>query len=364
MSQYFGLRKNGKWTYLDVYSSGQAKSNTAIILLNGVGQLACMWPPTLMSTLEKAFSVVTVDFRGLHTPEYAPNIADLLKDVRRVRRTLGHRRVFVLGYSVGCIVTQLIMSWPPLADQFAGFVLVATACELKPDVFARTYVRPAGGTPAPLGDTNIAKSVFGHRLVPAGETASFIDGPPEAWTVVSKPDGGPQRDDWTEPEAAYLRRKIAWLFPPTIRRSVYFNHELRVFLSCPSSPEHYSRNYVNFASTLFADQEGHPGRGLLYKVLADTRPQANQVRKVLIVYGSQDSIFPVEHFVSLVEHVSKLYPNTQSILYCNPTERDPPEAAHLQNLDRTRIEAAGHALLFQDKIVRDLVNKLVRWLLP
>jgi hypothetical protein len=135
-------------------------------------------------------------------------------------------------------------------------------------------------------------------------------------------------------------------------------------LTCPAAADSYGAHYIDLAWSLFQDAAptSEHGRGLLYRRMASARPQR---ARALVAFGSQDGIFPVEHFVSLMQHVSRMH-ETDGLLYCDPAEQAAPPAAELDRaglrVHRFYFEPGGHALLFQDAVVADLAARLVKWM--
>jgi pimeloyl-ACP methyl ester carboxylesterase len=378
-TQYFNKIRNNVETSMDLYMSGaingekKLEAKRAVILLNGVGQQACHWPSELVAKLEEYCSVARMDYRGLLTPEYVPTTKDLLRDVAHARSALIEQSVlgdsfdiFVLGYSFGGISTQLVLSDPGLRDLFKGFVLVATGSEFIPEAFARSYVGP--GAP-PVDSVNLIKTVFSPRFVPAGETALFIDGRPNAWTVIKKPDLGPLAIDWSEGLLEYFPRKLAWLVPAQSRFSFLGGRALREYVQCPKTPEHFTPKYVDFASSLMMDERtGKPGRGELFARLRNVPTDAGIGQRVMVVTGSQDGLFPLEHFCRLVKEMQRIFSDTTAVVYEGKHELLPlvHELESKNNKHRVvhvDIEAGGHALLFQDHIVHHFADLVVAWII-
>ena len=365
------------WTYLDAYKSGDVGSRRAVIMLNGVGQRACHWPSALLSRLEKIALVVRLDFRGLSTPEYVPTVKDILKDIAHVRTALSREspwhdelELYLLGYSFGGLATQLVISDPTLRPLFKGFVLVATTCEFIPASFAKTF---AGKGEPPLENVSLVKSVFAMREVPAGRVESFIDGRPGAWTVTTKPDFGPLKVDWTESFFEYGIRKLHWLVPSGYDVSFTAGKAFREYVFCEKAPKHFSPRYVDFASTLMLDAENKPGKGELFERIRKIPDDAGTVLKqrVLVATGSQDGLFPLDHFCSLVEQMKRVFDNTTAVVFKEKSEvlvevRELERRArpgHELNVVEVGPEPGGHALLFQDSIAVAFGDLLSAWLI-
>lgn len=383
---------------VDVHKSGDPHSPFVVIMLNGVGQQFCHWPSALLSELERVAYVLRMDFRGLLTPDYKPEIKDIIDDVAMVRawvlnepksrwRKYRNRELdrspdgrvhiqreargerpafFLLGYSFGGIATQLVLSDPRLRNKFKGFVLIATASEFVPESFARTFAGP--GT-APLGTGDVIKTVFFQREVPAGRVESFVDGTPTAWSVITLPREGPQPFAWKESFLQYGARKLQWLVPQG-RVGFVCGRAFRDYMRCPATPDHFSPRYVDFASTLMTDPAtGRPGKGLLAARLAKIgRSNLERAdRRILVVSGSQDGLFPIEHFARLVQAlVGKAEGGLTPVVY-QAQDEELPVLDALERETGVRVlrvpgEAGGHALLFQDGIAEGFAKLLVAWI--
>lgn len=330
-----------------------------------------MWPKVLLRKLESFCLVVRADFRGLHSPEYKPSIQDIVRDIRRLCNILRRDspwskrlRLYLLGYSFGGMAVQLVISDRKLCSQFAGFILIATACEFIPAAFERSYV---GKGRAPLESVDLVKSVFSSRVVPAGRISTFVEGSPDAWYVVSKPDGGPLMYEWSENFlTSYLPRKLRWLFP---EMRLVVGRATLDYLYCPPTPEHFSPRYVDFATSLMletdtASGEQRPGQGLLFKRLAQRIQEGPCApdQRVLIVTGSKDALFPLEHCVSLGRVLTQLFADVQTVVYCAEQESFPVAEQDLVKLHKIANEPGGHALLFQDNIARHFAGFLAAWI--
>ena len=369
---YFVKAQGG--TRIDVYTSGNVESRIGLILLNGLGQAACHWPSSLLSELEKVALVARMEFRGLNTPEYEPSIKDIISDIRTTRHLLlsksPHKQdlgIYLLGYSFGGMATQLAISSELLAPTLKGFVLLATGCEFIPSAFARSFAGP--GEPH-LEQADLIKTVFEKRKVQAGKLKSFVDGPPFAWTIKSEPENGPLTFDWEESEPTFLWRKMLWLFPESEQLKLIFSQGVREYRTCPATPHYFGPMYLEFASTLMLDKQSRPGRGMLYDRLSRL-PAGSGAFRVVVVSGSQDALFPLEHFVSLIGQMARivgpgkctaaLYAAEGELVNCS-AELDKVCAETQARLDRIDGVPGGHALLFQDEISSHLGLYIGKWL--
>lgn len=354
---------------MDVTHRGSRAAKLAVIMLNGVGQQACQWPSSLIAALEPIAWVALVDFRGLLNPAYHPSVKDILRDINRVIRFILEESqcptrpdLYLLGYSFGGMATQLVIGDPATARFLSGFVLLATACEFIPETFARTY---GGQGPAPVEDPELLKTVFEPRTLRVGQLRTFIDGLPSRWRVISLPaDGLPAKAAWTESKREYLYRKMSWLFPRW-GPHLLLNHAVMDYLRCPPSPEHYSPRYVDFAGTLLQNPfTGAPGQGLLVRQLhLLPSGKKDETRRALVVSGSQDALFPLEHCASLSRNIARIFPDTQTIVYCGPDEDlSVPDKDFGGKLSKFEHAPMGHALLFEDVIVNHFATFLAKWL--
>jgi ADP-heptose:LPS heptosyltransferase len=128
---------------------------------------------------------------------------------------------------------------------------------------------------------------------------------------------------------------------------------------------------VDFASTLMTDPATkRPGKGVLFQRLSKSAaPNAAQKalerpdRKLLVVSGSQDGLFPIEHFARLVEAVRPMGKVT-AVVYQAENEELPVVDELEKQVPVVRVpgEAGGHALLFQDGVAKGFAKLLVNWI--
>src|SRR5690349_17300045 len=93
---------------LDVFVRERGNSGHPILLVNGIGGNVEMWGP-LEERLSRSARTIVFDSPGTgrsSTPLYPMSISMLARLLVRTLDELGHRRVDVLGFSLGGLVAQ------------------------------------------------------------------------------------------------------------------------------------------------------------------------------------------------------------------------------------------------------------------
>lgn len=102
-------------------------SGPGLVLVNGYGASAAMWPAGWIDELARSWTVVTLDVRGGGRSRFSEvpfTIGDLAGDVVAVLDDVGLDRAVVLGLSMGGMVAQETALRTP--DRVTGLVLVGT----------------------------------------------------------------------------------------------------------------------------------------------------------------------------------------------------------------------------------------------
>lgn len=149
----------------------------AVVLLNGYGASADMWPSGWVASLADRYRVVTPDVRGGGWSRFAAapfSIADLADDVVSVLDDAGIDRAVVLGLSMGGMVAQEVALAEP--HRVTGLVLAGT----RPP--APAFVHPPMSSSlafvrGPRGGESLA--TFQRRLWSASVAPGFPDRRPD-----------------------------------------------------------------------------------------------------------------------------------------------------------------------------------------
>jgi len=365
-SESFYVGKGDTADFIDImhHFPKHTQATVGLMFMNGAGMVFNQLPPAFIEALSKKYHVTLWNYRGVSNVHYIPQLSHVWRDIRLIRRKSELRRVekvVLMGYSLGGVFTQTVIANDKMRSLFDGFVLMATTSSFVYDAYTTRFT----GEKPPPPSLQLLQTVFGKRHVPKGQQREFIDGKPEAWSIVVLPRKPDPHNDWSESTIRFAERKMLWLFPPSMRKRIFFNATPYHLLQTPAGPSNYSSRYLNLAQDLFMTADFKVGEGPLAVSLAEaaTRPlvEGEKVKPVLVIAGTQDGIFPLPIQIDLFKRVYAL-PQcaTRGLFYADPTETDLP-SMRVQGITHVHLEAASHALFFQDNILRHLICTLSRF---
>lgn len=366
-SESYLVGKGDNADFIDImhYFPRDKNPEVGLFFMNGAGMCFNQLPPLFIESLAKNFHVTLWNYRGVANVNYNPSLPDVWHDVKLIRRKSELRRVpkvILMGYSLGGVFTQTIIASDEMRVLFAGFVLLATTSSFVYEAYAKHYT----GQRAPPPSLQLLQTVFGKREVPKGQAKAFIDGTPEAWSIVILPKKVNPDKDWSESTLKFATRKMLWLFPPEMRARIFFNKTPYHLLQTPSAPSNYSSRYLRLAQELFITHNFKIGEGPLAvnlaKAAARGLKEGESVKPVLVIAGTQDGIFPLPVQIDIVNRVSAMPQcSVQGVFYASPSETN-LESMKLECVKHVFLEPASHALLYQDNILHHMVCTLTKFL--
>lgn len=363
-TESFFVGKGDQADFVDVihHFPTKFKATVGLLFMNGAGMVANQLPPHFTATMAKRFHVTIWNYRGVANVHYFPKLEHVWADVRLILRKSELRRVskvVLMGYSLGGVFAQTMIADDHMRSLFAGFVLMATTSSFVYDAYTTRFT----GEKPPPPSLQLLQTVFGRRRVEKGQQAEFIDGRPEAWSIVVLPKKPDKEHDWSESTLRFAERKMLWLFPPGMRTRIFFNRTPYHLLQTPGGPGNYSSRYLHLAQKLFMTQDFKVGEGPLALSLAAAAKRATpeaepNPKPVLVIAGTQDGIFPLPVQIDLFKRVSAMPQlSVQGLFYADPLEVDLP-SMRVQGIRHVHLEPASHALFYQDNILMHLLCAL------
>jgi len=361
-TESFYVGKGDQADFIDVIHHFPANATVGVLFMNGAGMVANQLPPHFTATMAKRFHITIWNYRGVANVHYFPRLEDVWSDVKLILKKSELRKVqkvVLMGYSLGGVFAQTMVADDRMRKLFAGFVLMATTSSFVYDAYTTRFT----GEKPPPPSLQLLQTVFGRRRVEKGQQAEFIDGKPEAWSIVVLPKKPDKDRDWSESTLRFAERKMLWLFPPGMRTRIFFNRTPYHLLQTPGGPGNYSSRYLYLAQTLFMTKDFKVGEGPLAVSLAEAAKRAREeeveARKpVLVIAGTQDGIFPLPVQIDLYKRVSAM-PQlaVQGLFYADPLEVDLP-SMRVPGIRHVHLEPASHALFYQDNILMHLLCAL------
>lgn len=366
-SESYLVGKGDNADFIDImhYFPRDKKPQVGIFLLNGAGMVFNQFPPEFVETLAKHFHVTLWNYRGVANLSYTPMLQHVWHDIKLIRKKSELRKipkVVLMGYSLGGVFAQTIIADDQMRTLFTGFILLATTSSFVYEAYAKRFT----GVKLPPPSLQLLQTVFGKREVPKGQQRTFIEGTPEAWSIVILPKKVDHEKDWSESTLKFASRKMLWLFPPEMRSRIFFNKTPYHLLQTPSGPSNYSSRYLRLAQDLFITRDCKVGEGPLAVGLAQAAArgllQGEQVKPVIVIAGTQDGIFPLPVQIDIVERVSAM-PQcfVTGVFYASPSETN-LDSMKLKCVKHVFLESASHALMYQDNILRHLTCTVTKFL--
>lgn len=126
--------------------------DTAIVLVTGRTEYQLEYAELVWDLYKKGFCVFTYDHRGQglssrlltdtqkgHVVRFSDYLSDLVEFERRIVRSINFRRVFMIGASMGGLISAQFAATPE--SKLAGLVLVAPMFELRTDPFPKIVAK-------------------------------------------------------------------------------------------------------------------------------------------------------------------------------------------------------------------------------